>query len=130
MSATSKHIHVIDGKSTEYETGKCPFCNPNQPQAPPKAYPTCYRKGMTVVTQPSKGVMSTTTYWEKEKVILHSVKAMQMDASGKAVLDNNKKPLWNQQTMRLNIETTRQFTMELSKLIADIEKKSDVPVRA
>jgi hypothetical protein len=130
MSQQAKHIHTIDGKAVEYEERTCPFCHPNQPQQQPKTYPRCYRTGNTIVVQPSKGVMSTSTYWDKEKVILHSVKGMQMDGSGKAILDKNGKPLWNQQTMRLSLEIASQFTYALSKLITDVTKQQEVPTRA
>jgi len=130
MTQPSRHIHVIDGKTIEYDQATCPICHPEQQPQPTKTYPTCYRKKYTVVMQTSKGVMSTTTYWQKENCVLHSVKAMQVDASGKAMLDQDRKPIWNQQTIRLSVDVLHTFITELSKLHSDILNAQNIPQRA
>ena len=132
---SAQHIHLIDGKQVTYDIDKCPICHPElTAQAPPTkdVLPRCYRKHDTIVCQVSKGLMSTTTYWAKGNAILHSVRKIQRDAQGKVIVGSDNNPLWMQLTMRLSIAIAKMYRDELTKLIADVEKRqesSTVPQR-
>jgi hypothetical protein len=128
--SVSQHIHVIDGKSVSFDEKTCPYCHPNATDKEQKQYPTVYRKGMTIVVQPSKGLMITDTYWSEKNVILHSTQRMQHDASGKVVIGADKLPVWQKDTMRLSMWVLEQYVMELSKLLRDVQQKGTVPQRA
>jgi hypothetical protein len=131
MAQTAQHVHVIDGKTTSFDEKTCPYCHPNGTVPSEKSYPAVYRKGLTVVVQPSKGLMITDTYWKDKNMFLHNTQRMQHDASGKVMIGKDEKPIWQKDTMRLSIPTLEKYIMELSKLVRDIQQQnSGVPQRA
>lgn len=127
MSAS--HIHVIDNRQVSYPNDSCPICRPEtQQQQQQMAFvPNVHRTGNTIVVQQSKGVMSTTNYWDKESVFLHSIRKIQRDADNRTMRGQDGKPLWGQLTIRMNLSLAKSYVVELSKLIAEVEK---VPVSA
>lgn len=133
--SSGTHIHLIDGKQISYDNATCPICRPEAPPEPaPTLLPRCYRKGNTIVTQVSKGLMSTTTWWTKENMLLHSVRRIQRDGQGNVLRGADNMPLWQQLTMRISIAIAKEYITELSKLVSDMEKQtpakpSNVPQR-
>ena len=135
MLSSGTHIHLIDGKQISYDNATCPICRPEAvSEKAPTVLPRCYRKSNTIVTQVSKGLMSTTTWWTKENMLLHSIRRIQRDGQGKVIRGADNNPLWQQLTMRISIAIAKQYITELSKLVSDMEKSpqkasSNVPQR-
>lgn len=130
MANVPQHIHTIDGKPVAFDERTCPYCHPNATPKELKAYPTCYRKGNTVILQPSNNLMITDTYWADKNVVLHNTQRMQHDAQGRVVIGTDQKPVWQKDTMRLSIPLLEQYIMELSKLVRDVTQKTNIPQRA
>lgn len=133
MSNTStapKHIHVIDGTPKEFEEKTCSFCHPDQQPQPQKTYPSIYRKGDTIVIMVSRGAMVTTTNFAKEKAMLLTISKMARGGDGKVILGADKKPVWQKETVRLSYNMAWQYTVELGKMINEVQARPDVPQRA
>lgn len=128
------HTHIIDGKQVNFDDATCTICHPNALPATPsekETLPRVYRKSSNcAVLKISKGQVMTTTYWEKEKAYLLGISKMARDASGKVMLNPEKKPLWNKTTVRLSATILKEYITELAKLLADMEGGSIVPTRA
>jgi hypothetical protein len=127
------HTHVIDGKTIEFDDTSCPMCHPSQTPdgnvPKPKTYPSCYRKGTTVVLMLSKTQMVTLNFWTTEKLYLMDISKMMLDRDNKAVLDQNRKPVWNKATVRITPPMLRTWLTETSTLLSEIENQATVPKR-
>jgi len=117
------HTHVIDGRIVTYPNDKCPICHPEKfaTQNEQQKLPRVYRKGNTIIIQISKGIMSTTTWWEKGDCFLHTVRKMARDKDGKVLRDGQNKPIWNELVMRMSISVAKQYIAELSGMINELE---------
>jgi len=118
--------HVIDGKEIYFEKSKCPICRGTLQKMVEKKQ-TVYRKGNTVVIKSGKNSLSTITWWKEGERFLMSVKEMVRDEKGKVVLGNDGKPMFNQLTIRLTVEQTKELVKLLDEMITEV-KQSDVRI--
>jgi len=125
------HKHVLDGKEVYYNADTCPICTPQQQTQQRERPPLkVYVKGETVIVQPSKAQLMTIHWWKDGNAFLMSYKRMARGADGNRILDRDGKPLWEQQTFRLNVPQMKEFITSLQQILAMAEGAKGVPTRA
>lgn len=131
MSQQALHKHILDGREVYYPADTCPICTPQQQTQQRERIPVqVYVKGNTCVIKVSKAQMMTVHWWEQGNAFLVSHKRMSRGADGNRILDRDGKPLWEQQTFRLNISQMRDFIKSLQEISALAEGAKGVPTRA
>ena len=125
------HKHLVDGKEQFFNADTCPICNPQQQgQQRQRAPVEVYVKGDTCVVKVSKAQMMTIHWWSQGNAFLVSHKRMSRGADGNRILDRDGKPLWEQQTFRLNVPQMKSFINSLNEILAMAEGAKGVPQRA
>lgn len=127
------HIHIIDGKSREFSNSNCPICGKAPADIIPSSevveFPKVYRKGNTVVVRLSKRNMVALTYWKDSDVYSLTQSKAIVNRDGKVVTGKDGKPLWNRMTSRMNVAVLKDFVTQISILIQDVSRSSNVPSR-
>jgi hypothetical protein len=127
------HTHVIDNKVVTMEDATCPICHPElaQQQATEgqEILPRAYRTAQTVVLKVNRVTMVTTNFYQEKKVFLQTLQSMMRDQTGKVILGQDQKPMWNKKTIRIPPKVLKEWLMELSTLVNEVESTTTVPAR-
>lgn len=126
----AKSAAIIRNAGGEYiSAGKASFFRVPKAEAEAKpaddeVLPRVYRKANTVVVKLRKTQIMTATYLPKQKAYLCGISKMAQDGQGNPIIGDDKRPVWEQQTVRLSLDTMIAYKMQLHDLIRETQEEA------